>query len=85
MNARYFRMADLGTTPKSEGRLPLHPNSIYRLVREGKFPKPIRLSENCIAWRVSDIEDWEKARESESLADTTIRRMKASRGEVAEA
>lgn len=63
---RYIRMSQLATTPKQEGRLPLHPNSVWRLVRDGKFPKPVKLSDNCTAWRVEDIEAWERSREEVS-------------------
>jgi predicted DNA-binding transcriptional regulator AlpA len=59
-------MAQLGTTPQGEGRLPLHPNSIWRLVKAGKFPKPIKLSEGCTVWRLEDVEAWEKSREEVS-------------------
>jgi prophage regulatory protein len=33
-------------------------SSIYSLIAEGKFPKPIRLTERSVAWRESDIQQW---------------------------
>ena len=36
----------------------LHKSSIYRLMKEDKFPKPLRLSTMRVAWRLADIEDW---------------------------
>lgn len=33
-----------------------------RLVKAGKFPAPIRLSTNRVAWRRADIEEWLKTR-----------------------
>ncbi|MEC8081456.1 MAG: AlpA family phage regulatory protein [Pseudomonadota bacterium] len=36
----------------------LHKSSIYRLMKEGKFPKPLRLSTMRVAWRLADIEAW---------------------------
>lgn len=33
--------------------------TVWRWVREGKFPKPIKLSEAVTAWRICDIEAWE--------------------------
>ncbi|MFZ4808236.1 MAG: helix-turn-helix transcriptional regulator [Hyphomicrobiaceae bacterium] len=31
---------------------------IYRLIRAGKFPRPIRLGLNRIGFRMADIEKW---------------------------
>lgn len=38
--------------------------TIWRWVREGKFPAPIKLGPNCTRWKVSDIEAWEAKKES---------------------
>jgi prophage regulatory protein len=35
---------------------------ILRLRKAGKFPKPVRLSENRIAWRLSDLIEWIESR-----------------------
>ena len=35
---------------------------ILQKVKDGKFPKPIKLSERAVAWYASDIEDWIKSR-----------------------
>ena len=32
--------------------------SIYRLAKQGLFPKPIKLSERSSAWVVSEVQDW---------------------------
>jgi prophage regulatory protein len=32
--------------------------SLYRLAREGKFPRLIKLSARASAWRASDVEEW---------------------------
>ena len=32
--------------------------TIYRLMNEGKFPRPLRLSPQRVAWRMADIENW---------------------------
>ena len=37
--------------------------NIYRMVKEGKFPKWIKLAERTSAWRLSEIEAWIKDRE----------------------
>ena len=35
---------------------------ILQKVKDGKFPKPIKLSDRAIAWYASDIEAWIKSR-----------------------
>jgi prophage regulatory protein len=32
--------------------------TLWRLVREGKFPKPVRIGPNSVAWRELDYESW---------------------------
>ncbi|MFV0269908.1 MAG: helix-turn-helix transcriptional regulator [Draconibacterium sp.] len=38
-------------------------SSIYRKISQGKFPKPVRLGKNAVAWRSDDIQDWINNRE----------------------
>ena len=33
-------------------------STIYRLMNHGRFPKPIQLGPNAVAWRVEDLEEW---------------------------
>ena len=40
----------------------LSKTSIYKLVGEGTFPKPIKLGAKAVAWRESDIIDWIRRR-----------------------
>ncbi len=39
--------------------------TLYRWIKDGRFPKPIRLGPNSVAWRWSAIEAWLAAREAE--------------------
>lgn len=32
--------------------------TIYRLVKAGKFPRPLRLSANAVGWDVRDVLTW---------------------------
>ena len=32
--------------------------TMWRLVRDGRFPKPTRIGPNSVAWRESDYEAW---------------------------
>ncbi|MFC4892239.1 helix-turn-helix transcriptional regulator [Pseudofrancisella aestuarii] len=36
----------------------LSKSSIYRLIKNGSFPKQIKLSQHCSAWLESEINDW---------------------------
>jgi prophage regulatory protein len=51
----------LKTRPALKGRLPIHRNTLWRWVAAGQFPAPIKLSPGVTAWRLSDVEAWEKA------------------------
>lgn len=67
MEQKFIRIGQLSTRPNHPGRLPLSPNSIWRLSRLGKFPKPVKLSVGVTAWRLEDIEAWEIERSKEVL------------------
>jgi|GEM_PF-608235 len=38
--------------------VPFSAATLWRRVKAGQFPKPIKLSEQITAWRVSDIRKW---------------------------
>lgn len=38
------------------------PVSIWRWVREGKFPAPVKLSGNATRWQIASIEQFERER-----------------------
>lgn len=73
MDPKYIRIGQLATRPNYRGRLPLSPNSIWRLARLGKFPKPIKLSAGVTAWRLDEIEAWEFEK-AKTAFDTNARR-----------
>jgi len=58
------------TTPTKFYRLPqvreiaggVAPSTIWGWVKNGTFPKPVKLSANCSAWPASDVEAWAQAR-----------------------
>jgi len=33
-------------------------SKIYRDVKDGGFPSPLRLGSNCVRWNSNDIMDW---------------------------
>lgn len=40
-------------------RLEVSRQTVWRWVREGNLPSPIKLGSNCTRWKLSDIEAWE--------------------------
>jgi prophage regulatory protein len=48
----YLRIAQLITV------LPISRAQIWRLVKAGTFPQPIKLSANVTAWKASEIQAW---------------------------
>ena len=37
-------------------------STVYRLMDQGQFPKPIQLGPQAVAWRVEDLEAWLESR-----------------------
>jgi predicted DNA-binding transcriptional regulator AlpA len=58
--ARYLRASDLcGTVkPRTPGILPFSPNTLWRKVRAGQFPAPVKLGPNITAWSASAVQAW---------------------------
>lgn len=42
--------------------LPFGPTTLWRMVRVGEFPKPVKLSTRVSAWRVGDVRAWIRKR-----------------------
>ena len=47
-------------------------STIWGWVKNGIFPKPIKLSSNCTAWNSVDVEAWAQLRIAESPAQSAI-------------
>ncbi|RWL14876.1 MAG: AlpA family phage regulatory protein [Mesorhizobium sp.] len=45
-----------------EKRLGLSRASIYAMMAEGKFPKPIRLNERAVGWVSAELDEWVEAK-----------------------
>jgi prophage regulatory protein len=39
---------------------PFSASTLWRLVRAGRFPKPLKLASNVTAWAASDVREWER-------------------------
>ncbi len=46
------------TRRQVEARCGLSTNSVYRLMREGLFPEPIRIGRRAVRWPTSEIDEW---------------------------
>ena len=55
------------TRQQLEKLFKVSPATIYRWIKEGKFPAPIHLGTNMVRWKASDIEVWITDRESTNL------------------
>ena len=66
MNDRLLRRREV------EGLTGLSRASIYRLMRRGRFPLPVRVSARAVRWKASDITIWIESRPvAESELGTT--------------
>lgn len=43
-------------------------STVWALVKEGRFPEPIRLTSRCSRWKRSDVVAWSKALSNENEA-----------------
>ena len=63
MNERVFPMHDrLMRRREVEKILGISRSSIYRLMQEGKFPRPVRIGPAAVRWKASDIATWLESR-----------------------
>ena len=42
----------------SYGVIPFSPSTLWRKVKSGEFPQPVKISSHITAWRMSDIRAW---------------------------
>ena len=62
MSQCVIRISELASTPATKskparyGKLPVSPATVWRWVREGKFPKPFKLGESVTVWHLAEVE-----------------------------
>lgn len=56
MSPRIIRISNLASTPAKSGLLPVSPATVWRWVRESKFPAPFKLSDGITVWKLEDVE-----------------------------
>jgi predicted DNA-binding transcriptional regulator AlpA len=54
----YIRLNQLATKPGKPGYLPFSTSTIWRLVKKGTFPKPVKLGNSILAWKCIEIDAW---------------------------
>ena len=63
------RQSQLIRDPKNPTRpapLPFSPSTLWRRVRDGSFPQPVKLGERFTCWKVCDVRAWMKAQNVEA-------------------
>ena len=57
----FIRQSQLVQSPKrpdTPAPLPFSAPTLWRKVKAGTFPKPVKLSERVTAWKVGDVRAW---------------------------
>ena len=44
--------------PAVTDRIGMSRTTLWRRIREGEFPVPVRLGKNAVGWLESDVENW---------------------------
>lgn len=59
-DSAFVRESDLVNRPREQdpALLPFSKSTLWRHVRAGTFPAPVKLSERVTAWRVGDVRQW---------------------------
>ncbi|WP_082439778.1 AlpA family phage regulatory protein [Massilia sp. WG5] len=55
---KLLRIWDIASTKDKSGQLPVSPSTVWRWVREGRFPKPFKLSNSVTVWDASMVEEF---------------------------
>ncbi len=53
--------------PDVESLVGLSRSTIYAMIADGTFPKPIKLGKRAVGWRQSDVLTWLESRASEAV------------------
>lgn len=53
-----IRMSQLCSTPKSQGKLPVSAPTLWRWIKQGKFPAPFKLGQNTTVWDAGEVAAW---------------------------
>ena len=56
MSQRVIRISELASTKAKPGILPVSPATVWRWVRQDKFPKPFTLGDSVTVWNAAEVE-----------------------------
>ena len=65
---RMIRINELASHKGQRGLIPVSPATLWRWVKAGKFPEPIRLSDRVTAWEAAKVNAWIQSQSSEARA-----------------
>ncbi len=51
-------MSNLLTRKQVSARCQLARTTVYRLMRSGEFPEPVRVGVRAVRWREAEIDEW---------------------------
>jgi predicted DNA-binding transcriptional regulator AlpA len=58
----YVRLSQIVGNPKADppipAIIPISKSHLWSMVKDGRFPRPVKLSERCTAWKVESIREW---------------------------
>ena len=70
MNQKAFSLGEMASTGYLRQAqlipsvIPFSSATLWRKVKSGEFPQPIKLSQRVTAWRVEDVRGWIQARQT---------------------
>ncbi len=56
MSRQVISINELASTPTKPGKLPVSLATVWRWVREGKFPKPFKLGASVTVWDAAEVD-----------------------------
>lgn len=56
----FLRMKDLANYPDKKGLIGVSPQTIWRWIKENRFPRQVRLGSISL-WRMSEVQAWMRA------------------------
>lgn len=68
---RKSQLVQSSKLPGTRAPLPFSGETLWRKVKAGTFPRPVKFSERVTAWRVGDVRAWisEQVKESECTSN----------------
>jgi prophage regulatory protein len=63
---------DLLRLPTVKAKTTLSEPSIYRLMKAGLFPKPIKIGSRAVAWKSSEIEEFINSRKRSDIGNAQV-------------